>query len=74
MFFNANLETTFREWHCQFTSEGFLLNMNATRLTNVRYADDVILFGETFLEIIRTAELLVQEFARVGLELNTSRS
>ena len=43
---------------------------NTKRLSNVRYPDDIMLLGKTLDEI----EMLVEEFATVGLELNTSKT
>ena len=74
MLFNAGLEAAFRGWVNRLTSEEFLLNTNTKRLSNVRYANDVILFGKTPDEITRMVEILVEEFATVGLELNASKT
>ena len=74
MLFNAGLEEAFREWRCRLSTEGFLLNINAARLTNVRYADDIMLFGKTLDELSIMVELLVEAFGTVGLELNASKS
>lgn len=74
MLFNAVLEKAFREWRCRLTTEGLLLSTNATRLTNVRYVDGVMLFGKTLEEINIMVTLLVEAFDKVGLELNASKS
>ena len=50
-----------------FTQDG-------SRLTNVRYADDVMLFAKSVGELTSMNELLVEAFASVGLELDTSKS
>ena len=74
MLFNAGLETAFRAWVNRLTTEGFLLRPNLDRLSNVRYADDIMLFGKSIDEITRMVEILVEEFAIVGLELNASKT
>ena len=66
MVFTAVLEAVFRAWICRLTSEGFSLSTNKARLSNVRCADDVMLFGKTIDEITRMNEMLVEEFAVVG--------
>ena len=50
------------------------MSKNEPRLTNVRYADDVMLFAKSVGELTKMVELLVEEFALVGLELNASKS
>ena len=50
------------------------MSTNAARLLNVRYADDVMLFGKSVEELRNMVELLVEEFGFVGLELNASKS
>ena len=74
MLFNAGLEAAFSEWRCRLTSEGFLLSTGGSRLTNVRYADDVMLFAKSVSELENMVELLVVSFGNVGLELNASKS
>ena len=46
MFFNVAIETVFRRWKERICLEGFLFSAGVERLTNVRYADDVLLFGK----------------------------
>ena len=74
MFFNAAIEIVFRRWKARLQSEGFLLDVEVERLTNVRYAGDVLLFGKSEKEIQVMTEFLVEEFSKVGLELNASKS
>ena len=45
MLFNAAIEEAFCRWKLKLSSEGFLLKENIGRLTNVRYADDILLFA-----------------------------
>jgi hypothetical protein len=45
-----------------------------SRLTNVRYADDVMLFAKSEEELTEMTELLVEAFGNVGLELNAAKS
>ena len=73
MLFNAGLESAFRVWRSKLCSHGFLLG-GATRLSNVRYVDDIMLFAKTEEELIVIIELLIEAFKIVGLELNTAES
>ena len=47
MLFNAVLESAFRVWKTKLHTHGFLLHDGNERLTNVRYADDVMLFAKS---------------------------
>ena len=74
MLFNAGLEAAFSEWRLRLTSEVFLLSTGGSPLTNVRYADDVMLFAKSAGELENMVELLVASFGIVVLELNASKS
>ena len=73
MLFNVGLESAFRVWRSKLCNHGFLLD-GVHRLTNVRYADDIMLFAKTEQELIQMVELLVEVFQSVGLELNAAKS
>ena len=45
--FNAGLELAFRKWKQRLTTEGWLLDGDGGRLTNTRYADDIMLYATT---------------------------
>ena len=68
--FNAGLELAFRKWKQRLTTEGWLLDGDGGRLTNTRYADDVMLCAKSLPEFIRMLDLLTKELAKVGLHLN----
>ena len=55
-------------------THGFLLHDGNERLTNVRYADDVMLLAKSEKELIGMIELLIEAFGKVGLELNAAKS
>ena len=46
----------------------------AHRLTNVRYADDVLLFAKSLSELRSMTEILITELRLFGLELNCSKT
>ena len=44
------------------------------RLTNVRYADDLVLFAKSWCELVRMLEILIDELHGIGLALNPSKT
>ena len=66
--FNAVLEEAFIQWKSKLVSEGFLLKENTSRLTNVRYADDILLFAKSREELEMMMVLLIVELGKVGLD------
>ena len=58
MLFNAAIEQAFIAWKTKLSSEGFLLKENTCRLTNVRYADDMLLFAKSREELENMMMLL----------------
>ena len=74
MLFNAGLETAFRSWKLRLGCHGFLLKEHTQRLTNTRYADDVMLYAKSAEEITEMTELLVEELSKVGLQLNGTKT
>ena len=55
---------------------GFALHSDEVyeRLTNIRYADDIIMFAKTLDEAQLMIEFLVEIFAECGLELNAKKT
>ena len=51
-----------------------LTNIRYERLTNIRYADDIIMFAKTLDEAQLMIEFLVEVFAECGLELNAKKT
>ena len=47
---------------------------NTCRLTNVRYADDMLLFAKSREELQNMMVLLVEELQKIGLDLNASKT
>ena len=73
LLFNAGLEHAMRKWklrvqHCGLYCGGDEL------LTNVRYADDLMLYARSCSDLATMVECLVEELAAVGLNLNTSKT
>ena len=76
LLFYTALESAIREWKMVLTTERFCVcnENNAERLTNVRYADDLIFFAKSLEEATYMTELLVTILRRYGLELNTMKT
>ena len=72
--FNAGLELAFRKWKQRLTTEGWLLDGDGGRLTNTRYADDIMLYAKSLPELTRMLDLLTEELAKVGLHLNVKKT
>ena len=77
LLFNAVLEFAMRKWKTKLADgSGFALHPNEEygRLTNIRYADDIIMFAKSIDEAQHMIELLVEVFAECGLELNAKKT
>ena len=74
LLFNAGIEAAFRSWKRLLREHGFLMDPSSTRFTNTRYVDDVMFFAKSMEEATEMVELLIQEFAKFGFELNTSKT
>ncbi|KAG1664810.1 Serine/threonine-protein kinase Sgk3 [Nymphon striatum] len=68
--FTACLENVFR--YLNWTSKGILINGDS--LTNLRFADDVVLFSESPQELQLMVEELRTASNKVGLEINLSKT
>ena len=64
-----------RRWKARLSvGNGFRLDGDADPLTNVRFADDLILFAKSLSEIEDMTNLLVGEFAKAGLVANGAKT
>ena len=73
LLFNAGLEHAMRKWKLRLQHRGFDLG-NGEYLTNLRYADDLMLYAKHWDELIFMMETLIVELSAVGLHLNTSKT
>ena len=73
MLFNAGLEKAMRSWKQRLTNHGILVSANSPRLTNTRYADDIMLYGKSLSEVQTMISWLIEELQIVGLQVNTSK-
>lgn len=74
MLFNAAIQEVFVRWEKRLSSEGWLLKTSTERLTNGRYADDILLFAHSREELQTMIELLIEELRKICLELNASKT
>ena len=75
LLFNAASEMVIRRWKTRLASHGLKISGdNLERLTNVRFADDLIIYANSLAELTEMIDMLVEEFCIVGLELNTKKS
>ena len=72
--FNATLESVLRRWKARLGHRGVLLDETQERLTNIRYADDLLLFSKSFDEAVLMFEALSEELARAGLSINGTKT
>ena len=72
--FHCILDIAFEDWKTQLHEEGILISAQSERLTNTRYADDVLLYAKSLPELERMVELLIIELKKVGLTLNADKT
>ena len=74
--FNAVLEHALGRWKDGLIFEGFALDgsYGAEWLTNLRYADDLLLFGQSLDEAISMLDSLTKILKVYGLELNLTKT
>ena len=72
--FNCVLDVAFENWKVQLREEGILIHTSVSRLTDTRYADDVLLYAKSLEELQKMTELLVIELQKVGLQLNADKT
>ena len=73
LLFNAVLEHAVRKWKLKLTNGGLRLGQD-TRLTNLRYADELMIFAASREELVSLVEMLVQELSIIGLQLNGTKT
>ena len=75
LLFNAGLEQTLRCWKHRLRNHGIKLdNGDEERLTNVRFADDLIIYAKSMPELVDALDILAEELQNVGLDLNAKKS
>ena len=72
--FNCVLDIAFESWKSKLDTHGLYWGYGLERLTNTRYADDILLYAKSLSELQTMAELLIEELQLVGLQLNASKT
>ena len=72
--FNCVLDVVFDEWRRSLDTEGLYIALGVPRLTNIRYADDILLFAKSIEELVSMTEKLIEELKRIGLTLNAKKT
>ena len=74
MLFNAALEAVMSRWQARLGNHGLLLSPQSDRLTNIRYADDLLLFARSLDDAVFMLDCLVEELSRAGLSVNARKT
>ena len=72
--FSAGLEHAMGHWKTRLVDEGFLVKHGHERLTNIRYADDIIIYAKSQNELMHMLVILAEELARIGLNMNIDKT
>nr|XP_049696607.1 uncharacterized protein LOC126054557 [Helicoverpa armigera] len=70
--FTCTLEEVFQKLSVPWTSKGIVIGNK--RLTNLRFADDIVLFASTSAELQDMLQDLSRASREVGLQMNTSKT
>jgi len=73
LLFNAALECAMRRWKDKIGTDGLPVGERNV-LTNIRYADDLMIYATSWEELVRMLEALVEELQAIGLHLNQKKS
>ena len=69
LLFNAALECAMRRWKDKIGTDGLPVGERNV-LTNIRYADDLMIYATSWEELVRMLEALVEELQAIGLIKN----
>lgn len=72
LLFNAALESAIRTWKETITGMGLRVD-GGERLTNIRYADDLMIYASSMDELVRMLEALFSALQNIGLEVNPEK-
>ena len=61
-------------WKRRIPDCGILVGDPHERLTNSRYADDILVYAKTLEEAVLMMEILIQELSHIGLTLNAAKT
>lgn len=65
--FNTILDVAVERWKDKLSEHGIFCNYQIHRLTNIRYADDILIYARSSPELKEMTENLIHELNAVGL-------
>ena len=71
--YSIGLEGAMRRWKQRLGPRALDIGCEE-RLTNIRYADDLLVFAMSWQQLVCMMEILIEELAAIGLQLNTSKT
>ena len=77
LLFNSVLESAIQSWKRKLSSDcgvALVPDAEAERMTNIRFADDLLLFAKSMQEAVQMVDLLVEALREYGLELNMQKT
>ena len=74
LLFNCVLDFAMNRWKLRIRHCGILIDDPNERLTNSRYADDILIYAKSLDEAIFMLEVLIEELKLIGLSLNSSKT
>ena len=72
--FNCIVDVAFQRFKARLLDHGLYLGDHIERLTSIKYADDIVLFGNSLQELIDMYEIMLDELSKIGLRLNESKT
>ena len=74
LLFNVVLEYAFDSWKSKLNTEGWKLDASDSYLTNLRFADDILILARCKSDLCSMLDKLLIELKRIGLEVNRSKT
>ena len=71
---DIHLDIAFVNWTIQLKTEGLWTGPSSRRLTNTRYADDILVYAKSLEEFMTVTEILVKELNVIGLQFHFDKS
>ena len=68
------MDIPFERWKQNLHKTGLYVAFGLERLTNTRYADDILLYTKSLKELQDMTDLLIEELRGIGLTLNAGKT
>ena len=72
LLFNCALDVAFSRWRYRLNDHGISME-NGRRITNIRYADEILLYGKSLQEVSFMLEILTEGLRHIGLSLSAKK-